>query len=76
MSFSIELFSTLNFRETFGEEFIKEQINLLDEYIESNNNKNKYTNFNLVLRKSIREKWFDKNKEKSFLDILKGDYYG
>ena len=60
----------------FGEEFIKEQINLLDEYIESNNNKNKYTNFNLVLRKSIREKWFDKNKEKSFLDIVKGDYYG
>ena len=42
----------------FGEEFIKQQIDLLDEYIESNNNKNKYTNFNLVLRKSIRENWF------------------
>ena len=46
----------------FGEEFIKNQIELLDEYVESNNNKNKYTNFNLVLRKSIRNNWF-KNKE-------------
>lgn len=46
----------------FGEDFIKQQIELLDEYIESNNNKNKYTNFNLVLRKSIRENWFTKKK--------------
>ena len=46
----------------FGESFIKEQIDLLDEYIESNNNKNKYTNFNLVLRKSIRENWFNRKK--------------
>lgn len=44
----------------FGLEFIEKQIMLLDEYIESNNNKNKYCNFNLVLRKSIREKWFDR----------------
>ncbi len=42
----------------FGEDFIKNQITLLDEYVESNNNKNKYKNFNLVLRKSIRENWF------------------
>ena len=48
--------------DEFGEEFIKKQIELLDEYIESNNNKNKYTNFNLVLRKSIRDNWFNKNK--------------
>lgn len=58
----------------YGEEFVINQIALLDEYIESNNNKNKYTNFNLVLRKSIREQWFkpksnvpewyDKNTEK------------
>ena len=40
------------------------QINLLDEYVESNNNKNKYTNFNLVLRKSIIENWFDRIKKK------------
>ena len=45
----------------FGSNFIKNQIELLDEYVESNNNKNRYTNFNLVLRKSIREKWFNKS---------------
>jgi hypothetical protein len=44
--------------EEFGEQFIKEQIEKLDEYVETNNNKNKYSNFNLVLRKSIRENWF------------------
>ena len=49
--------------DEFGKNFIDNQINLLDEYIESNNNKNKYTNFNLVLRKSIRENWFSKRKE-------------
>lgn len=48
--------------EEFGEEPILKQIELLDEYIESNNNKNKYTNFNLVLRKSIRENWFNNNR--------------
>lgn len=48
--------------DDYGEDFIKRQIMLLDEYIESNNNKNKYTNFNLVLRKSIRENWFSKSK--------------
>ena len=47
----------------FGEDFINNQIELLDEYVETNNNKNKYTNFNLVLRKSIREKWFDRNNK-------------
>jgi len=47
----------------FGKEFINNQINLLDEYLETNNNKNKYTNFNLVLRKSIRENWFNKSTQ-------------
>jgi hypothetical protein len=51
--------------EEFNKEFIDKQIELLDEYVESNNNKNKYTNFNLVLRKSIRENWFNNKKEKS-----------
>ena len=46
----------------YGEEFIKIQIDQLDKYVESNNNKNKYTNFYLVLRKSIRDNWF-KNKK-------------
>ena len=49
--------------DDFGEDFIKKQIELLDEYVESNNNKNKYSNFNLVLRKSIREHWFQKNND-------------
>lgn len=42
----------------FGEEFIKEKIELLDEYIQMNNNKNKYKDFNLVIRKAIRENWW------------------
>lgn len=54
----------------FGKEFIDKQIILLDEYVESNNNKNKYFNFNLVLRKSIRENWFKKKKEE--VDIYDG----
>ena len=63
----------------FGEDFIKEQIRLLDEYVESNNNKNKYTNFNLVLRKSIRENWFKRSKENTTPswfneDLGKGDF--
>lgn len=42
----------------FGSRVIEKQIELLDEYVESNNNKNKYSNFNLVIRKSLRENWF------------------
>lgn len=42
----------------FGEDFINSQIQKIDEYVESNNNKNKYSNYNLVIRKSIRENWF------------------
>lgn len=45
--------------EEFGEDYINNIINRLDEYVESNNNKNKYSNYNLVIRKAIREKWFD-----------------
>lgn len=51
-----------NLIEEYGQDKINKQIELLDEYIESNNNKNKYTNFNLVLRKSIRDGWFKENK--------------
>lgn len=69
----------LRLRKEFGEEFIQKQIELLDEYLEMNNNKNKYTNFNLVLRKSIRENWFKDKKQVQkgnnvFLDIMKEDY--
>lgn len=56
----------------FGEDFIKQQIEYLDEYVESNDNKNKYKNFYLVLRKSIREQWFDKKTQDSdFLSLMK-----
>lgn len=47
--------------EDFDKSFIDNQIMLLDEYVESNNNKNKYSNFNLVLRKSIKDNWFKTN---------------
>lgn len=61
--------------EDFTKEVIDQQIISLDEYVESNNNKNKYTNFNLVLRKSLREKWFEKKKtqaekNKEFLERM------
>lgn len=48
----------------FGKDFIDKQIELLDEYVQSNNNKNKYTDFNLVLRKSIRQNWFKEKQDK------------
>lgn len=51
--------------EDYGVDLINKQIALLDEYIESNNNKNKYTNYNLVLRKSIRDKWFENKSYKT-----------
>lgn len=45
--------------EEYNKEFIDEIINALDEYVESNNNKNKYTNYNLVIRKAIKNNWFN-----------------
>lgn len=51
--------------EDFGKDFIDKQIDLLDEYVESNNNKNKYKDFNLVLRRSIRDNWFRRNDKKN-----------
>ena len=65
----------------FGRSFIERQIDLLDEYVESNNNKNKYSNFNLVLRKSINQNWFKSKQPKQhetktfsnpFMEALKG----
>ena len=43
-----------------GKDFIEEIISRLDEYVQSNDNKNKYKDFNLVIRKAIREGWFNK----------------
>ena len=49
--------------EEYRKEYVDFIINRVDEYVESNNNKNKYKNFNLVIRKAIRENWFKRNKE-------------
>ena len=49
--------------EEYGKEYVDFIIDRLDEYVESNNNKNKYKNLNLVIRKAIRENWFKRNKE-------------
>lgn len=43
--------------EEFGVDYIDKVIERLDEYVEENNNKNKYKNFNLVIRKAIRDNW-------------------
>lgn len=50
--------------EDFSKELVDKKIEQLDEYVEMNNNKNKYKNFNLVLRKAIRENWFENNNSK------------
>lgn len=42
----------------FGKNYIDDIINRLDEYVEANNNKNKYNNYNLVIRRAIRDNWF------------------
>ena len=47
----------------FGKDFIDSQIKELDEYVQSNDNKNHYKDYNLVLRKAIRENWFTRNKK-------------
>ncbi len=58
--------------EDFSKEIVDKKIEQLDEYVESNNNKNKYSNFNLVLRKAIKEKWWENqnvSEYKSKIDI-------
>ena len=57
--------------EEFGKEYIEKVIDRIDEYVEENNNKNKYKNFNLVIRKAIRDNWSclkDIEKETQLLD--------
>lgn len=58
----------------FGQAVVDNQIRLVDEYVESNNNKNKYTNFNLVIRKSIRENWFKPNKKNNIKQTSEPDW--
>lgn len=54
--------------DDYGENYIKQIINRLDEYVESNNNKNKYSNYNLVIRKAIRDNWFKIEKLPSWFN--------
>lgn len=49
--------------DEFGENTTQLAITKLDEYVQSNNNKNKYKDFYLVLRKVIKEDWFHISKE-------------
>lgn len=44
--------------EEFTKDKLDNYINALDEYVQSTGNKNKYKDWNLVLRKAIRENWF------------------
>lgn len=49
--------------DDFTKEIVDNKIREVDEYVEINNNKNKYKNFYLVVRKAIKEKWFENKQE-------------
>ena len=57
----------------FGKEKIDYVIKRLDEYVQTNDNKQKYKDYNLVIRKVIREHWYDevKNNEPDWLKDYK-----
>lgn len=48
----------------FKKDYIDFVIERLDEYVQSNGNKNKYKDWNLVVRKAIRDKWSCLNEKK------------
>jgi hypothetical protein len=50
----------------FNKDLIDRVITKLDEYMQSNGNKNKYKDCNLVIRKAIRENWFKVNDSEEF----------
>lgn len=43
-----------------GEALLTDTITKLDEYCQQNGNKGKYKDFNLVIRKAVREHWFER----------------
>ena len=49
----------------FKKDYIDFVIERLDEYVQSNGNKNKYKDWNLVVRKAIRDKWSCLNEKKN-----------
>lgn len=64
----------------FGEDTIQERIRYIDEYVQGNGNKNKYSDWNLVIRRAIRENWGGKQEKQKnqsatgnpFYNLLKG----
>lgn len=58
-----------------GEETALRYIAIVDEYVQSNGNKNGYKDWNLVVRKAIRDKWGAKSRDgpegNIFFDMLK-----
>ena len=55
-----------NLCKDFNKDLIDRVITKLDEYMQSNGNKNKYKDCNLVIRKAIRENWFKVNDSEEF----------
>ena len=54
--------------------YIDAMIQALDDYVQSNGNKNKYKDFNIVLRKAIKENWFNISNKQSRYTINGVDY--
>lgn len=52
-----------NLINEFGKSVVDEKIIKLDEYLESNGNKNGYKRFGVVLKRAIKENWFNSRKE-------------
>ena len=50
-----------NLVKDYGKDYVDAMIVKLDEYVAMNNNKNGYKNFNLVMRKALKEQWFKLN---------------
>lgn len=63
----------IKLKDEFGSDLLTDIITKLDEYVESNNNKNKYSNFNLVIRKAIREGWFKRNNNNQ-IKVITNDF--
>ena len=61
--------------KTATKEYIDAVIKEVDEYIQSNGNKNKYKDWNLVLRKSIKNQWSCLKDIKTVSQPKKNDDY-
>ena len=52
-----------NLVNEFGKSIVDEKITKLDEYLEANDNKNGYKRFGVVLKRAIKENWFNTRKD-------------